>query len=708
MMPALPTLRLVLWLTVALVALLGAANAGISWHALAAFEDVLLPSYFQETEMIGGAVAAQLGRALEVGVPLDRLVGMDDFLGSFLDLRGEFAYIALTDTANGPLHVVGTGAGAFHAALADGLVGIPDPAGGLPSRVIDLGGLVNVAVPVQTAAGVQAWLNIGVDRGLLDTLVTDTGWDVAIILLVCLIVTVEMLIFVIDRSVSATLRGIDRVGREAAAGSWSVRLRVAAQDEAGQLLSRVDAVLDRINGQWERLCWRAQEVVRLNPATGGRVTRVLDHFRRRYDLGTGPRRTLGTVPSTAVVRTPLFLAIFAEGLSLSFLPVHAATLPLPDWGMDRSFLLGLPITVFMLGIVVATPMGGRLVRLFGTRRIFLAASLPYAAGYLVTALGDSLAELLAGRLLSAVGYALLTIAAQAALTGMVGPERRTRSMAVFVGAVMGATACGAAAGAVVADRFGFDASFLLATGLALLAALVAWRHLPQDMPGTGVEGRADPRPAAGRDGSSLSALTNPRFLALLLLAAIPAKLFLTGVIFYLAPLLLTSLEVSPPAIGRTVMSYALIIVLTVDFSAWVTDRYRLGHAQIVAAGLLTGAGALALLVLDPATGLLVAIACYGVAQSLSAAPLLSVVPDLCPREAALHGPAALFAQVRLFERVGSIAGPMLAAGLTVAVGPVWTVVWIGAVCAAGSVLYGLAAAVGGRATGAAAERQALP
>jgi hypothetical protein len=245
---------------------------------------------------------------------------------------------------------------------------------------------------------------------------------------------------------------------------------------------------------------------------------------------------------------------------------------------------------------------------------------------------------------------------------------------------------------VIADRFGFSTSFTMSAGLALVAAAMAWRYLEHDTP--------EASAAAVRPGGSvLSALANPAFLALLLLAAIPAKLFLTGVIFYLTPLHLNGLEVSQPAIGRTVMSYALIIVLTVKLSAWVTDCLRLGHVQIVLAGLLTGLGTLPLLLVsDPVMGFLVAIAAYGVAQSLSAAPLLSVVPDLCPRESRLFGPASLFAYVRLFERFGSIAGPLLAAALSVAVGPVQAVVWIGGICAVTAPLYGLVILLAGRRT----------
>jgi len=72
--------------------------------------------------------------------------------------------------------------------------------------------------------------------------------------------------------------------------------------------------------------------------------------------------------------------------------------------------------------------------------------------------------------------------------------------------------------------------------------------------------------------------------------------------------------------------------------------------------------------LAPELGMGLAIAAFGFAQGLAAAPMLAVLPELCPAESRRFGATGLAALLRLAERVGSMLGPMLAAGLVLHVG----------------------------------------
>jgi MFS family permease len=63
-----------------------------------------------------------------------------------------------------------------------------------------------------------------------------------------------------------------------------------------------------------------------------------------------------------------------------------------------------------------------------------------------------------------------------------------------------------------------------------------------------------------------------------------------------------------------------------------------------------------------------AIALFGFAQGLAAAPMLAVLPDLCPGSSRRFGATGLAALLRLAERVGSVIGPLLAAALVLRLG----------------------------------------
>jgi hypothetical protein len=185
--------------------------------------------------------------------------------------------------------------------------------------------------------------------------------------------------------------------------------------------------------------------------------------------------------------------------------------------------------------------------------------------------------------------------------------------------------------------------------------------------------------AASTGGELADALRNPRFLALVLLAAVPAKLVLSGFVFYVAPLFLLSMDNTQPEIGRQVMLYALTMLLTIRLGAWTADRLGRASTSIALAGAATGAGLLAACVLPAEAGVPVAIIATGLSQGLASAPMLAVVPELCPGLVARFGVATLYGYLRLGERLGSILGPVLAATLVGLFGFTTAIAVIGAI-----------------------------
>jgi predicted MFS family arabinose efflux permease len=194
-------------------------------------------------------------------------------------------------------------------------------------------------------------------------------------------------------------------------------------------------------------------------------------------------------------------------------------------------------------------------------------------------------------------------------------------------------------------------------------------------------GLAEPAAApVGVLAGARAAFGNRRFTALLLLAAVPAKVVLAGVIFYLAPLALRDLGESQAAIGRNVMLYGLCMLPAIALGGWLADRARLGGALVGGGALLNGAALLLIPVMPEAVALPIAIAVTGAAQGLAAAPMLAAA-------AATGGGATplLLAFLRLGERIGSVVGPFLAAWLLMRGDMVWAMGVLGA----GTALAGL-------------------
>ncbi|WP_198378938.1 MFS transporter, partial [Neoroseomonas rubea] len=226
------------------------------------------------------------------------------------------------------------------------------------------------------------------------------------------------------------------------------------------------------------------------------------------------------------------------------------------------------------------------------------------------------------RILCGVGYALVSIACQVQMVAVAPRGRLAGALGGFTGAVMTGAVCGTAIGAVLADRIGQGPTFLVSAALTGLVLLLALRSFPREAPA----------PAAmplGFAQEARLALRAPAFLALLLLAAVPAKLVLTGFVFYLAPIALNDLGLSQSAVGRYVMLYGFCMLPAIALGGWIADRTRLGPALIWGAAVANGV-ALALPFAAPLeVALPIAIAATGLAQGLAAAPMLAADLERC-------------------------------------------------------------------------------
>jgi len=539
----------------------GALAAGVL--AISLFERQLAPEMDRKAATIGQSIAAQLVRALDYGIPLREMRGVEPLLRQTLADHPELRYLAVVDAR---------GASAF--------------------REGEAGEATETRVPLAGRAGPAGEVRIGVDPGFVRQALAEIALDVAIVLLVAVLAAFELIMFLLAR-------------------------RGRAADSASDLAS---------------------------------------------------------------IRFPLFLFVAAEEMSRSFLPLYAGELYAPVPGLSPELAVGLPIVAFMAVVALGQPAAGAWSERLGRRNSFLIGAAVSTLGLLASSLGGTLWHLLAARVATGLGYGLVFVACQGYVVDNAPPERRARAMSIFVGAIMAAAICGPAIGGVLADRLGFRATLALSALLAAASAAFVLRGL-----GTGPAAR--PAPPAARLRDAAAALRNPRFLALAFAAAAPAKIILTGFVFYLAPIRLAALGASPAMIGRTLMLYGVLMLVLGPLAARLADRWGERAFFVVAGGLLSGAAALAPLASDPVVGVVAAIVALGVAQALSISAQLAMVPELAASECLAAGQGPVFGLFRLIERAGSAAGPFIAAALLIQFGSDGAAAGLGAVAAVGALLF---------------------
>jgi MFS family permease len=136
------------------------------------------------------------------------------------------------------------------------------------------------------------------------------------------------------------------------------------------------------------------------------------------------------------------------------------------------------LTGYLLSAAVCTPLLGRLGDMFGKRRMLVIALALFAAGNLVSALGDSLAVIVAGRVLQGAGGGIFPLC-----FGIVRdefPADRVRSSIGLISATAGiGGGLGLVMGGLLVDHASYHWIFWVGAAVAALAAMAAQFAIPE-------------------------------------------------------------------------------------------------------------------------------------------------------------------------------------------------------------------------------------
>jgi MFS family permease len=641
-----------------------AAGAYFSHHA---FEHALVPEMAKKVASGGASARSLLLKALELHIPFSELYGVEQ---TFDELKGsipEISYVAVSDPSGTVVYErFNAPVGATSYFKSAPVLAAMANANRTPSAV-RVGKQYVVSMPIMASAQAVGMLHIGVGAEFIDKIVLDMLFDVLVILVVALFFSLELLSFMAGTKLEVALKSLsDSIDRGGAGDFTSDRVRQKDMP-FGAVFQRLQAVRERVNAGYAALAVDI-ELARKAPAHERPPGLVSAHaglqlLATRYRFGVAPDAARAEEAHLVKIRAPLFLFILAEELTRPFLPGYIKSLLVPVYGLSPEIVIGLPIMLFMLIVALCQPFLGTYAERVGNRRAMLMGAVIAAAGFTASAFASTVIDLLLWRAMCALGYAMVFVAAQAHVLEHASTTNRARSFALFVGAIMVATVCGPSIGGILADNIGERMTFGVSAVLAL-ASTFAMRSLPGQLP-------ADPaRPPVKllqlREIGTL--LVNKRFMTVTGLAAMPAKILLTGVCFYLVPLYVLSIGSSQSVVGRILMIYAVaMVVLTQITAALATTRERM--QWLVAAGLVTsGLGAVSLVFGQSIGWVFGAVCLIGVGQSLSIAAQSALVREHCNAEVAAMGEPAVYGVYRLLERCGNALGPVMAGALVVMFG----------------------------------------
>jgi MFS family permease len=175
--------------------------------------------------------------------------------------------------------------------------------------------------------------------------------------------------------------------------------------------------------------------------------------------------------------TPRFVLIVASGLAYFFaLSMLTPVLPLyikgPLHGDGLS--VGVGVGAFAVGAVLLRPYAGKIGDRAGRRWLVIGGALVVSVSIAGYGLIDSLGWLVFARLVTGLGEAAFFVGAATMITDLAPPERRGEALSYWSTAVYGGLAFGPALGEIVLGKGRYVATWLVASGLALVAAMVGF------------------------------------------------------------------------------------------------------------------------------------------------------------------------------------------------------------------------------------------
>lgn len=301
------------------------------------------------------------------------------------------------------------------------------------------------------------------------------------------------------------------------------------------------------------------------------------------------------------------------------------------------------VTGYLVATIAAQMPAGSVADRVGYARALTWGRWIFGAGAAIGMLAPSLAMVVAGRLLMAVGGALIIPTAMALLRIAVPIERRPRAFGTM-GAVMGgAAAVGPAVGAWMTEHFGWRSLFVINVPLLL----ISWMMQPRI-----AEARASGR---GRPAGYLALFRNRPFVVGAGVIA-TQNLAMYSLLIHV-PFLFGGGEAVDAGLGVAIIAMTFTMAAMSPIGGWLVEW--VGVKMIVAAGGLIGAVGVTLLGMLPPdasprqVGLRLLLVGLGI--GLSTGPANAAAISAVPQEQS--GVAS--ATVSMFRYFGAIAGSVI-------------------------------------------------
>ncbi len=564
----------------------------------------LTPEFAERTLLIGKVANANIQRAISAGVPLESLVGAEEYFDELLRELPEISYFG-----------VSTGRVIFAAGREDaGIFGRDRASKKAP------------AFPIVSNGEQIGYVIVDTNPNFLLDEFRQLLLDLAVVVLVVILLSFEITAVLISRSLTAPFNRLMHLVALQAAGDFSQRIAGSGRATLDRLGALLSDRAERLHDLYRRSC--------LAPGKSAGGDPMIAELGARFQIDSSRPRVM-QFSYLNDVRLPLFLFAAADELPLSFFPLFTRSAHNPLGWLDIGVVISLPLAGYLVAIMIGSPYARPLSDRFGHRNLLLMAMTPALAGHIGLALSTDVLEIILFRTLIGFGYAIVTLAFQDYVLDVLPREQRTRSLGFVTAALFGGIFAGTALGGILADRLGLSAVFTVSAGLVLISAMLTLRLVP-----SGIRPRTA-EPARKPTATAMAAiLRNYRFMVLLGCIAIPANVILQAFISYLVARQMNAFGASAAGVSRTLMLYFLMVALVSPLAGRADRRADPTVVALAGAG-LSGAGLLAAALFPSSWTTVLAVLLSGVGHGLVRGSQVAAAMSIAESELAGFGPNAV-------------------------------------------------------------------
>ena len=611
------------------------------------FNRFLEPELKKKAQLIALNIEQDLTRAVELGIPFEKLVGVEEYLNLITNEFDEVTYLEVYNSMDKTL---------FHSgSTKTNLINFKDPKQ-LPDIDYRLNTLkeqlksIIYNFPIEIGDKNSGYINVGIDENFVRRQLDSIVYDNIVIFIIAVLVAFQIMTALFLFYVTGPIERLNLLINHQVRGNFSKYIKTRSGDSVGKITRYLSQLVEQLNIRFKD---RYDQLKALSEEAFQRI----NHIGKRYGLSQTELPSPLIRASVSDIRIPLFIFAFAEELQKSFLPLFVRQLYKPIPWLSESVVISLPIVVWLAIVGFAAPFSGQWTKRFGSRNIFLFGLIPSVLGFLGCSMAQTILQFILWRGATAFGYAMITISCQDYLLGENVAGSRNVNIAVFVSIVITATMCGTAIGGILAARIGYQATFLIASGLMIFFGFAGYQMLSQDAGAvTGIEESKIVGLKAFR-----MIFKNRRFIVFLFCIAIPTNILMAAYLWYLVPLYLFDLGATTAEIGRTMMIYYLLII-AVGETASKKVKTMDGLTLLVGLGsLLSGVGLIAFYRWQNFWAVVLSVIFLGLSHALIKAPQIVLSLEICKVEVLKAGHNIVLGSLRLLERFGSIIGLIIGA-----------------------------------------------